>query len=41
MLRRVRARPEALLGDTGVRADPCLAAAWPVLADAARRTAAG
>ncbi|MFG1852470.1 hypothetical protein ACGFJT_11575 [Actinomadura geliboluensis] len=31
--RQVQARPAAFLDDTGVRADPCLAAAWHVLVE--------
>ncbi|NVI87589.1 hypothetical protein, partial [Actinomadura sp. BRA 177] len=31
VLRQVRAKPSTFLDDTGVRADPCLAAAWHVL----------
>ncbi|WP_157406284.1 hypothetical protein [Actinomadura chibensis] len=33
VLRQVRAKPAALLDDTGVRADECLAAAWRVLVE--------
>ncbi|NKZ06303.1 hypothetical protein [Actinomadura latina] len=33
VLRQVRAKPAAFLDDTGVLADPCLAAAWRVLVE--------
>ncbi|NEA22878.1 hypothetical protein, partial [Actinomadura bangladeshensis] len=33
VLRQVRTRPTAFLDDTGVRADPCLTAAWHVLVE--------
>ncbi|WP_171064519.1 hypothetical protein [Actinomadura soli] len=40
VLRHVRDRPRSFLDDTGVRADPCLAAAWRTLvAEDARETA--